>query len=776
LEKAEKKEIILPHKFEPRWYQLEAMKAMDNGIKRVVLCFARGLGKDLTAMNFLIKKAMEVPGVYLHCFPNYNQAKRAIWKSVHTTHTGESIAYLDHIPQEIIRNKNSSEMMVTLVNGSIYCVMGLDGKNAMRARGMNPSFVILSEYAFMDPESWRTLEPRVKQNNGTAIFLSTPNGQNHFYELYNHACNDKKHYFSSLVTVFDAATLNEEDIEQLRREGVPEDFIQQEYFCSFKRGAEGSYYGKQIQKARDDERIGPLPIIPDLPVHTSWDIGIGDSTAIWMFQALRNGTYNFINYYENNGEGLEHYVRYLNDFKTKNNVEYGTHFVPHDMQNKEFTSGVDRLQTARDFGIDMTVVPRKGIDEGIQAVRSILPLCSFELRACAHGIKCLDFYRKKWNESLKVYYDEPLHDRWSHGCFVAGTRILTAYGEKNIEEIQIDDEIVTPLGLKKVKKKFNYEVDKILELQIGNTTLKTTCNHKIFTKRGLLSADELRYNDMVFTLEDKEICQKKFGYSTEGKNLGFRENFLSVMMGKLLYLTVTDSAKMAIIIEGENAETYIDMYGHIITVKFPKDFIYTIKTAILKTTIYQILTSYQPQNIPNCIILKKKESNLEKLLKLPLNMRKNGIEVQQEENGTLNIPKTYGKKESAFRRTVNYVINCLTLGWYGQNIAAMPASKKRDIEKRKPGKSDNVLCADTIMRHMTHLSQKHVVKNAQLNDKFTQKVYDFEVEDDHCYFANGILVSNSDSFRYAAVGIKSIGFKQSNSIENEMNAIKAYWG
>lgn len=367
-------------------------------------------------MNYLIKEAMRVPGVYLHCFPNYNQAKRAIWKSVHTTHEGENISYLDHIPPEIIKHKNSSEMTIQFINGSIYCVMGLDGKNAMRARGMNPRFVILSEFAFMDPESWRTLEPRVKQNNGTAIFISTPNGQNHFYELYNHAKNDPKQYYSSLVTVYDAKTLNEEEIDQVRQEGVPEDFIQQEYLCSFKRGAEGAYYGKAIQKARDEERITPLRIISDLPVHTCWDIGYGDSTAIWFFQVLRSGQINFINYYENHNEGLEHYTKYLTDYKERKDIQWGMHFVPHDMQNHEYTSGVDRLESARTLGYHMTVVPKKLVEEGIQAVRSLLPLCFFDSVNCSHGVKCLDFYRKKYNEMLKVYYNEPCHDRWSHGA------------------------------------------------------------------------------------------------------------------------------------------------------------------------------------------------------------------------------------------------------------------------------------------------------------------------------------------------------------------------
>jgi hypothetical protein len=294
--------------------------------------------------------------------------------------------------------------------------MGLDGKNAMRARGMNPRFVILSEYAFMDQESWRTLEPRVKQNNGTAIFISTPNGQNHFYELYNYAKNDKKNYYTSLVTVEDANTLNAEDIEQLRREGVPEDFIQQEYYCSFTRGAQGSYYGKFIQRARDEERICNLPIIPDLPCHTSFDLGIGDSTTIWIFQALKNGCFNFIDYYENHGEPLEHYLKYLNNFKKTHDIEWGRHFVPHDAQQRELISGIDRVMAAAEFGYKFTVLSKHKIDEGIQAVRSLLPLSYFHAERCEYGIKCLDFYRKKYNESLKVYYDDPCHDKWSHGA------------------------------------------------------------------------------------------------------------------------------------------------------------------------------------------------------------------------------------------------------------------------------------------------------------------------------------------------------------------------
>jgi len=412
--------IEIPYKFRCRPYQDAAWTALDSGYKRLVCVWHRGCGKDLMFLNALIVKMIQEPGVYLHCFPNYSQGKRAIWDSIHATDDGDSLGYLDHFPAPLIMSKNSSEMMIKLRardgQTSIYCVMGLDGKNAQRARGMNPRFVILSEYAFMDPESWYTLEPRITQNNGTAVFLSTPNGQNHFYQLYNYAKDNPKEYFTSFLTIEDTKTVDEKHIENLKREGVPEDFIQQEYYCSFTRGAEGSYYGKQIQKVREEGRLCVLSINSALPCYTAWDIGIGDSTAIWIFQALESGKYNFVHYYENHGESLEHYCRYLDNWKMKHDIMWGIHFAPHDMEQNEFIAGHSRVDAARRLGFNMQVLPAIKVDEGINMVRSLLPFCNFDQIHCARGVKCLDFYRKKFNDMLKVYYDEPCHDQWSHGA------------------------------------------------------------------------------------------------------------------------------------------------------------------------------------------------------------------------------------------------------------------------------------------------------------------------------------------------------------------------
>lgn len=442
--------VKVPHKFRCRQYQDKAWLAIRGGMKRLVCCWHRGCGKDLLFLNALIEQMTLHPGVYLHCFPNYTQGKRAIWDSVHNTDDGEAMSYLDHFPEPLIASKNSSEMMIKLKTGSIYCVMGLDGKNAQRARGMNPRFVILSEYAFMDPESWYTIEPRITQNNGTAIFLSTPNGQNHFYSLYNYAKSNPKDYFSSFLTIEDTGTVTKEHIENLRREGVPEDFIQQEYYCSFTRGAEGAYYGKFIQKARDESRIGVFLPNSSFPCYTAWDIGIGDSTSIWIFQALDNGKYNFLHYYENHGEPLEHYCRYLTNWKEKHDIIWGRHFVPHDMKNDEFIAGISRVEAAQKLGFNVDVLPKLPIDEGINSSRALLPFCSFDATNCARGIKCLDFYRKKYNEMLKVYYDEPCHDQWSHGADAF------RYACMGIKMFGTSTNLMTPDKLKQIKANAGY--------------------------------------------------------------------------------------------------------------------------------------------------------------------------------------------------------------------------------------------------------------------------------------------------------------------------------
>ncbi|MFJ2362473.1 terminase [Pseudomonas sp. NPDC087697] len=188
---------------------------------------------------------------------------------------------------------------------------------------------------------------------------------------------------------------------------------------AFQQSVEGAYYAQQLTKLYTQQRIGAIPDNSHQPVMTFWDIGVGDSTAIWFVRQI--GTeYHVIDYYENSGEGLRHYMKVLKD----KGYTYSEHWGPHDIDNREFGSDAKtRRELAQEgYEIDgqkycMTfqVVPKIGINDGIEAVREILPLCVFDESKCEQGIGCLENYRKEWDDKRGCWKDRPLHDWTSHG-------------------------------------------------------------------------------------------------------------------------------------------------------------------------------------------------------------------------------------------------------------------------------------------------------------------------------------------------------------------------
>ena len=178
---------------------------------------------------------------------------------------------------------------------------------------------------------------------------------------------------------------------------------------------EGSYYGKYLLKARDEGRLTTVPVEPSLLVNTAWDLGVGDSTAIWFFQYLPvggTGEYRFIDYYEASGEGLPHYAEVL----AKKGYRYGRHIGPHDLAVREFGSGKSRIETARGLGIDFDVAPNLPVLDGIDAVRSIIGASWFDKDKCAEGLKCLFAYQKERDDQHNCWKRTPLHDWTSHGA------------------------------------------------------------------------------------------------------------------------------------------------------------------------------------------------------------------------------------------------------------------------------------------------------------------------------------------------------------------------
>ena len=408
-------EIVIPNMWTPRDYQLPVWNALEQGVKRVVAPWHRRSGKDDVALNWTAVSLFDRVGTYWHLLPQANQARKAIWDAVNP-HTG--MKRIDQaFPPEIRRRTRDQDMFIEFRNNATWQVVGSDNYNSLV--GSPPVGVVFSEYALADPNSWAFLRPILRENGGWAMFISTPRGRNHFHGLYKLAMQEPD-WFGQLLTVDDTGIVSPEDIEKERREVAKErgddeaeNIINQEYYCSFDAAIPGSYYGKIIAKAETEGRICDVPYDPRLPVTTAWDLGVGDSTAIWFIQQDRQSV-RVIDFYENSGVGADHYARVLRE----RDYQYDRHILPHDADDREWGSNASsRVDTLKSLGIKPhTVLPRASVDDGINAVRVLLPRCWFDRVKCDRGLNALRQYQRTWNEKLRAFSATPLHDWSSHAA------------------------------------------------------------------------------------------------------------------------------------------------------------------------------------------------------------------------------------------------------------------------------------------------------------------------------------------------------------------------
>jgi len=399
--------ITVPHNFIPRDYQLPFLRAMDNGCKRAVMVWHRRSGKDKTSINYVVKRALERRGYYPYFFPTTAMGRKVLWDGMDRS----GFKFMDHIPPQIISNKNNTEMKVTLCNGSIIQILGTDNIDNV---GVNPIGCVFSEFSLQSKQGWDLIRPILAENGGWAVFNFTPRGKNHAYDLLRMAqANDA--WFAEVLTVDDTGAISQDAIEAERASGMSEDMVQQEFYCSFELGQEGSYYGKYMTTALQEGRICSVPFDPAVQVITVWDLGVGDSTAIWFCQQV-GGEVHLIDYYERSGEGLAHYASVLEDKRAEHHWIYQAHYAPHDIEARELNTGLSRKDYAFQLGIRFSTLPKISIDAGIEAARAVLPRCWFDERNCADGIKALENYRKRYDERHNVYSNVPLHDWASHGA------------------------------------------------------------------------------------------------------------------------------------------------------------------------------------------------------------------------------------------------------------------------------------------------------------------------------------------------------------------------
>lgn len=275
-----------------------------------------------------------------------------------------------------------------------------------------------------------------------------------------------------------------------------------------------------------------------------------------------------------------------------------------------------------------------------------------------------------------------------HLCFVKNTKIMTNKGNINIQDLKIGDKVLTRRGFRKITHTHNRLADVCDVYILNNKKIRCTPDHPFYVKgKGWVRADALRYSYILVSY---------FKY-----------------LWKELYLmekAIKKQKKMVIGEEGEDSTIYTEMFMNQYMEKFPKVIKYIIKMVTKIIIQLQIWNVYPVKNIVNFILLKINKKIMNNLKELE-NLQKSGIKVIKVENGIVFTQKKYGRIRNYMKKIAQYVIKNMKLHFQQeQNIVTTIVKPKRYAQ---------------------------------------EIVYNITVEGEHEYFANGILVSNCDSLRYA---------------------------
>ena len=360
----------------------------------VVVVAHRRMGKTVAALNQLIHSALECEKEaprFAYIAPTYGQAKRVAWD------------YLVKFTEPLSPTANISELKVDFYGRRIQ-LYGSDNPDSLRGQYFDG--VILDEIGDQNPKIWNEIvRPALADRLGWALFLGTPKGANHFKDFRDRAEAEPGWQLLEFKAS-ETEILSQEELEAAKREMGPDKYSQ-EFECSFSAPISGAYYAG-ILNDLPPERFKEFAQDDLCKTYTAWDLGVGDSTAIWVCE-IAGQERRLIDFYENHGVGLDSYVRWIRD----SGYAKADHILPHDVEVRELGSGKSRKEALQDLGLSITVCPRVSVDDGIQAVRRLLPNCWFHPKT-KQGLDALRNYRREYDEKRNVFYDKPLHDWSSH--------------------------------------------------------------------------------------------------------------------------------------------------------------------------------------------------------------------------------------------------------------------------------------------------------------------------------------------------------------------------
>lgn len=365
-----------------------------------VIVAHRRAGKTVACINDAVKRAVvekKERGRYAYIAPFYSQAKQVAWE------------YLKYFAAPLMQEEpRESELSVKLITGQTVRLYGGDNPNTLR--GIYLDGVVMDEPADMKPSLWpEVIRPALTDRQGWATFIGTPKGKNAFWELWDRA-RTSPDWFRLMLKASETKILPEEELAAARQMMTADQYAQ-EFECSFEAAIQGAIYGVWMREALEQGRIKDVAYDPKLPVHTSWDLGFDDSTAIWFWQ-ITFGEIRLIDYYESSGHGIPHYTDLIKD----KGYNYGRHWVPHDAANELMAAGgrsiVNQMWEA---GVKASIIPATSQQNSIEATRMTLPRCWFDETKCAQGIEALRQYQFEFDEDKKTFKSKPRHDWASHG-------------------------------------------------------------------------------------------------------------------------------------------------------------------------------------------------------------------------------------------------------------------------------------------------------------------------------------------------------------------------
>ena len=379
----------------PRPPQKEIHK-MVKGNRFSVVVAHRRMGKTVCAINQLIHSAIKCDKPnprFAYVAPTYNQAKRIAWD------------YLLEYTRPLDAKANIAELRVDFMGRRIN-LYGADNPDSLR--GIYLDGCVLDEIGNINPTLFTEIvRPALADRLGYCVAMGTPKGQNHFKDLRDRG--SKKEGWELLeFKSSETGIVDKQELLAAKAE-MGDDKYMQEFECSFNAPVEGSYYSSIINDVEANNQIIDIPKDELARTYTGWDLGMSDSTSIWVAQ-LVNKEIRLIDFVENHGVGLDYYVNWLRE----KDYMYATHILPHDVAVRELGTGKSRKEMLEEAGLNITVANKLTVMDGIAAARKILPRCWFDKDNTKQGLDALRNYRRVFDEKRNVFHDRPFHDWASH--------------------------------------------------------------------------------------------------------------------------------------------------------------------------------------------------------------------------------------------------------------------------------------------------------------------------------------------------------------------------